>query len=63
MKSNILNSNDDLIPKTIKGFQKELKTINGLLTLAKEENSTNSINKYLDQIKTHINLFLLRLKT
>ncbi|MBK7106874.1 MAG: response regulator [Ignavibacteriae bacterium] len=51
MKSNILNSNDDLIPKTIKGFQKELKTINGLLTLAKEENSTNSINKYLDQIK------------
>ncbi|MFZ1291665.1 MAG: response regulator [Melioribacteraceae bacterium] len=51
VKTNYITSNDDLISQTIKGFQKELKTINGLLTLAKEENTTNSINKYLDQIK------------
>ncbi len=44
-------SNYDLIISTSKGLQKELKTINGLFTLAKEENPTNTINKYLDQIK------------
>ncbi|MBK8946369.1 MAG: response regulator [Ignavibacteriae bacterium] len=46
-----LNSSENLISKSIKGFQKELKTINGLVTLAKEENPTNIINKYLNQIK------------
>jgi len=44
-------SNYDLINLTSKGLQKELKTINGLFSLAREENPTNSINKYLDQVK------------
>ncbi|MCB9250467.1 MAG: response regulator [Ignavibacteriales bacterium] len=42
---------NELVFSSIKGLEKEIKTINGLLTLAKEENPTNGVNKYLDQIK------------
>ncbi|MBK7979072.1 MAG: response regulator [Ignavibacteriae bacterium] len=42
---------ENIISKSIKGFQKEIITINGLLTLAKAENPNSGINKYLDQIR------------
>ncbi|MCB9209657.1 MAG: response regulator [Ignavibacteriales bacterium] len=43
----------DFLDKTIKGIVKEIRTISGLLTLAKEENSSNNVESYLDEIKAN----------
>jgi CheY-like chemotaxis protein len=42
----------ELLNKSTKGLVKEIKTVNGLLTLIKEEQVPNSVNKYLDEIKS-----------
>ncbi len=54
-------TNNELFFSATKGLQKEIQTINGLLTLAKEENKSNSINKFLDQIKSSQNFLLTSL--
>ncbi|MCB9218813.1 MAG: response regulator [Ignavibacteriales bacterium] len=43
----------DFLDKTIKGIVKEIRTISGLLTLAKEENSSNNVESYLDEMKVN----------
>lgn len=43
---------------TTKGFIKEVKTINGLLTLMNEENLTNGIKQYTKEIKAAKNYIL-----
>lgn len=48
----------DFLDKSSKGLVKSIKTINGLLTLIKEENLSNNIVNYFDEIKS-LNGFLL----
>jgi len=48
----------EFLDKSTKGLIKEIKTISGLLTLIKEEHVSNSIDKYLNEIKS-INHFML----
>ncbi len=60
-KQNSPNSNVkslDFLDKSSKGLVKNIKTINGLLTLIKEENLSNNIVNYFDEIKS-LNGFLL----
>ncbi|PID61238.1 MAG: hypothetical protein CR986_02970 [Ignavibacteriae bacterium] len=47
-----------ILKKTNFGFSKELKTINGLLTLIREENISTEVENYLDEIKIITNSLL-----
>ncbi len=42
----------DFVLKTTRGLVKDIKTISGLLTLIKEENLSNSVDNYTNEIKT-----------
>ena len=48
----------DFLLKSTKGLVKDIKTISGLLTLIKEENFSNSIDNYFNEIKS-LNNYLL----
>ena len=49
----------DFLQNTAKGLIKDIKTISGLLTLVKEENISNSIDNYFNEIK-NLNISLLQ---
>lgn len=57
---NITNSPNfsEFILKSTKGLMKEVKTINGLLTLMNEENLANGIKQYTQEIKSTKNYIL-----
>ncbi len=48
----------NFLEKSNKGQVKDIKTINGLITLLKEENISNGVKKYIDEIKSINNLML-----